>query len=497
MNVLLINPSCGFQPVMKSSPLGLLSIATYLKERGYDVRLYDRKLGKLSPRKAVQGFPPDAVGVSVASTADICDGVRISRWFRARGIPVIWGGQFSSVAPKTILREGGADYVVIKEGEITFLELLQAIETKGEAARVKGIVYLEPSGGMRLTPPRELADLAGFPGIDWSFINLPDYFYPDPKMGCERMLNLYSSKGCPGHCSFCYNKNFNHSQCRKRPNGLVVGEMQELAAKYGMDGITFVDEDMFGAGKDDMRDFCRRLRALDLNVKWRCFSRVASFSREDLSMLYDAGCRMIFFGIESGSPETLRRMRKNLDLTAVEDAIHACNEAGIMTTLSFVLGFPDETEGQLRETIRLMRRLESAMNTLMVLAYVPIPHTEAYSELVEAGRLPEARPLREWGRIQLREDISESFSEMSEREFHVIQAYFYWRIFRRKSRRPDEDGAGQREYIHSRIASSLRNILRQSLSGMCEWALSAAKFFLTIAWYAHAYPGIRKKYGLD
>jgi len=494
MNVLLVNPACGFQEQVKSAPLGLLSIGTYIKERGHQVRMYDRKLGRLSPKKAVQGFQPEVVGVSVASSAEIRDGIRISRWFRALGLPVVWGGQFSSLIPETILRDGGADYVVIEEGEITFYELVQALENKSELSQVKGIAYLGQSGEMCRTPAREFADLADFPMIDWSLIDVPKYFFPSGELNRDKVLCLYSSKGCPGQCAFCYNKVFHHSKCRYRPNEHVMGEIEVLATKFGMNGVYFVDDDMFGADKSDMRDFCQRLIKLDLGISWRCLMRVSRLSREDMKLMYDAGCRRIFVGLESGSPEVQKRMRKKIDLTTIESVIRNCNEIGIQTTCAFVLGFPGETEAQLRDTAQLMKRLVSSMNLMHVLAYFPVPCSEAYNALVEAGKLRASRTLRQWSKYRQREDIFDNFSDAPTRDMRVVQAYFVWQSLQYIIH---EKGSKRHGHLRNRIVNLLRGILQHNLFVVLMYSLSLLKYFLFLFWYSHAYPGIRKKYELE
>jgi len=494
MNVLLVKPSCGCESQVKSAPLGLLSIASYLKERGCCVHIYDRIMEKRSPEEAARAFWPDAVGVSVASTADVHDGVKVSRWFRKKGIPVIWGGQFASLVPEMVLKEGRADYVVMEEGEITFHELLRAIETKSGLAEVEGIAYLGQSGAVCRTPAREFADLADFPAIDWSLINPAEYFFPDTETGSEKMLCLYSSKGCPGHCAFCYNRLFHHSKHRKRPSGQVLAEMKELAEQYGMDGVYFVDDDMFGGNKSDLRDFCEQLRSLGLNVVWRCFANIGRLSSEDFRLMYEAGCRKIFCGLESGSPETLKCMRKTLNIATLENDVRSCHEAGIWTECSFVLGFPGETEGQLRDTVRLLLRLEPNLTKFQILMYFPVPGTEKYIQLVEAGRLTPPRTLREWGRHGAQEDMFDNFSDVPTRDLRVVQAHFYWKMFTRKT---NETGAARRKAVRRAFISLLRKISRQNFFNMFKFTLSSAKLFLTIAWYSHAYPGVRRKYGIE
>jgi len=423
--------------------------------------------------------------------ADINDGLRVSRRLRRLGIPVIWGGQFSSLVPEMILREGAADYVIIGEGEFTFLELMQALENRGGFAQVKGLAYLE-SGALRLTPAREHADLADMPVIDWSLIDPPKYFFPDAELGRKKVLCLYSSKGCSGRCAFCYNKDFHHSKCRKRPNEYVLREMEELSKKHGMDGVFFVDDDMFGEkSPEELRGFCESLRDLELGINWRCFTRATRLSREELELLHSAGCRRFFCGVESGSPEILWRMRKRDDLARLEGSIRDCNEAGIAVTCGFVLGFPGETQAQLRETAQLMKRLDARPNRLQILMHFPFPGSDTYNELVEGGRLDPPKTLREWGKYKLREDIFDNEFNVPARDMHVLQAYFGWRgVFRKDER-------AKRETARSTLGSSLQGIFRQNFFTMIKFIFSSTKYFLTIAWYAHAWPGIRKKYGLD
>ena len=496
MNVMLVNPNCGFQTYMKSAPLGLLSIATYLKQRGCDVRLYDRKIEMLSPEKATACFWPDAVGVCVGATADVRDGIKISKWFHERGVTVIWGGQFASIIPELVLREGYADYVAIGEGEVTFHELLQAVGGKGEVAGVNGLAYLE-SGEMHLTAARQATNLADFPVIDNSFVDVPKYFFTHVEISRERVLCIYASKGCPGSCTFCYNTGFHRSTCRNRPVDFVLREIEELATNYGMNGIFFVDDDMFGANKNDMLEFCRRLRDLNrdlsLDITWRCFARAAQYSREELQLLYDAGCRRIFCGVESGSQQELERMNKGVNLEDIENAMRMCHEVGIATASSFVLGFTDETEAQLMETVRVLKRFESPMNWYQISKYFPLPGSAMWNQLVAAGRLVPPKTLYEWGKFKLQEDIFGNFCHVPTRDLHVVQAHFYWKSFFRKT---SEKGRVKREVAISAIRSGLRNILRQNLINMTRYAFSSGLFFLKITWYAHAYPGVRKKYEL-
>ena len=488
MNILLVNANGGFRPSTQPASLGLLSIGTYLKERGYHVRVYDRTIEKTSLKKVLLGFQPDAVGVSVSSMRHLEDGIAVSRRLREMGIPVVWGGHMATFASELVLLEGCADYVVMGEGEITFHKLLQAIEKKLETAQIRGLVYLDASGRVYRTPEREHADLADFPVIDWSLIDPRKCF--SPHICCSKMTMIYGAKGCPGQCAFCFNKGFHHCKYRKRPNEYVIKEIKELATKYGMDGFEFVDE-MFGVDKAELYDFCDRLRALNLNLVWGCATRLGHLTREDLQYMYDSGFRWIFYGVESGSPEMLKRIRKGINLATIDRDFQYCNEIGIYALSGFIVGLPDETEEQLRDSVRLMLRLNAdACNITM---FNPVPGSELYDYLVETGRLTPLQTLKEGGGPLWTSGMEVNYSNIPMRDLHVIQSFFLWRTFWRKNIAKD---SARYAFALKTIGESLRQIMKQGFFYMIKYAFSSAKIFLSIAWYTYAYPGVRKKYGL-
>jgi len=490
MNVLLVNPNSGVQTVPPTAPLGLLSIATYLKERGFYVRLYDRNAEKISLGKVLETFRPDAAGISVMSMTHIHDGADVSGKLRALGIPVVWGGAMATMAAELILRERAADYVVAGEGEITFHKLLRAIEEKQELGRVKGIAYLDGSETVCYTPDRDFADLADFPVIDWSFINPEKHLISH--MSSKRMMYLYCSKGCTGRCSFCINKGFHRCTYRRRPNEYVVREIEELAGKHGMDGVYFADE-LFGVHKGDLYDLCDRLRVLNLGITWCCQTRIGHLKREDLQVMYDAGLRWIYYGVESGSPETLNRIHKNIDLTGLDRELRDCKEIGIFALCGFIVGFPDETEAQLRDTVRMMLRINAGQAKAQM--FFPVPGSELYKDLVDSGRLIPLRTLKAWERSGSMAVFGQAanYSNVPARELSVIQAFFHWRAFFGRSA---ERNAPPFKVMLAAVKSTLISAWKNGFWHMCMEAFTSLKIFMTVVWYTFAYPGIRKKYGL-
>ena len=488
MNVLLINPNHNdFTANVKSAPLGLLSIATYSKQRGFRVRIYDRNTEKTSLEKAVAAFRPDVVGLSVPSYLHIRDSIAVSHWLREKGLPVVWGGHIAFDLPEMILREGCADYVVSGEGEITFHALLEALEKKLDITQIKGLAYLDAAGAFCRTPEREFADLADFPPIDWTLVDPRKYFAPH--VHASKMLYVYCSKGCPARCAFCINEAYYHCKYRKRPNAHVISELKVLVNEYGLDGANFSDE-MFGADKDDLYDLCAQLR--ELHIFWGCQTRLGHLKREDLRHMYDAGCRWIYFGVESGSPETLRRIRKGIDLSRIDLDFRYCREIGIVALSGFIIGFPDETQEQVQETVRLILRLNPSV--CRVNHFNPYPNSELYQQLIESGRMAPSHTLQEMSdAFSFLGKVPYNFSQVPARDLRVIQSFFLWQTL---SRTKLPKGSTWLQYVFSMLLSLFENLFAQGVAAALRHLFSPVRLFLSTAWYRFAYPGIRKKYGL-
>jgi len=388
------------------------------------------------------------------------------------------------------LMEGRADYVVVSEGEITFCELLRAMEAKQGIEQVEGIVYRDGSGALCRTPDRPFANLAEFPVIDWSFIDPKKYFASNTC--CDNMMHLYVSKGCPGRCAFCINEMFHRCRYRKRPNEYVMREIRELAEHHGMEGVTFADE-FFGVNKKDLYDLCDRLRALNRNLVWGCMTRIGHLSREDLRYMYDSGMRWIFYGQESGSPEMLERIHKNTGVAVTERENRDCKEIGIQPLYGFIIGYPDETVEQLRDTVRMIQRLDADMH---IVVFFPFPGTELYQYLVDNGRFTPFQSLKEWSRksAAIMQGLVGNYSNVPTRDLLVIQSVLLWRrIFRRRA---EKKASGLRVILDS-IMMNLRHAWRGGLLHICAGIYSSLKTFLSLAWYTYAYPAVREKYGLS
>lgn len=487
MKVLLVNPNTGYYTRALSNPLGLLSIATYLKLQGHEVKLYDRCIDKLKLKKVIKSFQPEIVGISVMSSRGLKDAIRVSKYMSAMGLTIVWGGQLPSMQTELVLKNKYVDIVSLGEGEETWKELLYCIENGKNYSNLKGIAYRQ-GDKIKINPCRDFSDLRDMPILEWPILDVPKYM--QTYLGCKKMMYLYSSKGCPCRCAFCSNVNFHKSTHRKRPNEFVVEEIKYLIENHELDGVFFSDE-LWCTKRSDMIDFCGRVKENNLEFHWGVQLRVGMLNEEDYQMMFKAGCRWIFFGIESGSDEMLHKIHKNIDKNAIKPTMDILRKIGITSICSFIIGFPDETAEQLKETVELIKNINA--NLTPIYHFTPLPGTELYSEMVEHGRYNSAKSLEELAKIIATESVGVNLSSVPTKDLRVIRSWFHWKGFTNKQAYTTGKAF---EFAKQTIISGLHSI---SLKGPVSFfvnGFSALYEFLYVLWYSHAYPKINEKYNL-
>jgi len=487
LNVLLICPKPKISTRTDSAPLGILSIATYLKEKGHNVRFIDREVYPYNVDKIIREFQPALVGIAVMSTKAIPDALAISEKARYLKIPVVWGGTFTSLIAELVLKSGKVDFVAIGEGEVTMLELIGSLSGAMPLDKVDGLAFIK-DGKIIYNNPREFADLADFPIIDWSLVDPEKYFRA--YFGCKKMIYLYGSKGCPGQCTFCMNKEYHRCTYRKRPMAYVLKEIEYLVTNCGLDGVYFSDENCCGTRRE-MHDFCDSIKATGLHFVWGCQTRINGFLEEDFKYMYDAGCRWIYFGIESGSKERLAAVKKGIAYDKIMETVTNCYNAGIVAISGFIIGFPDEDEQELRQTIELAKKMPFTMWAFH--HFIPVPGSELYYSLIADGKYELPSDLSEMTRISPADKIIKNFSKIPTKELNVVWSYFMISTFARK--RTDKS-AKPFSFAIKIVKEQLSDIAKGGLAAFFINFVKTANVFLTYLYYYFCFPKIRKKYGL-
>ena len=247
MKIMLINPSLPVFGRVPSLPLGLISIASYLNHYGHEAKIVECLVENSNFESEIDKFKPDIIGISVLSYLSSIEAKRLTGIIRKKKIPVVWGGQTPTAMPELVLRaaESGklvigevgvagilgkskAPVKILGEGEITWLELVNTLSNGGDINGVNGLAFLE-NGSVKFTPQRNVADISLFPDIDWELVDVEKYF--SSFFGCDKMLYLHASKGCPAQCTFCSNQIYHQHKNRCRNPEQVIRDIDYLYSK--------------------------------------------------------------------------------------------------------------------------------------------------------------------------------------------------------------------------------------------------------------------------
>ncbi len=485
---MLINPSLPVFGRVPSLPLGLISIASYLNHYGHEAKIVECLVESSDVEAEIKSFQPDIVGISVLSFLSGTEAKKLTALIKKTGVPVVWGGQAPTSMPELILREASPDYIILGEGEITWLELVNTIENGGNIGRVNGLAYLE-SGNVKFTQQRDVADISLFPDLDWNLVSVEKYF--SSFFGCDKMLYLHASKGCPAQCTFCSNQIYHQHKNRCRNPEQIIKDIDYFYSK-GTNGIYFSDE-LFIPQREKRTALCEMLIERGYDLTWGCQMRLGVLNEEDIKLMYKAGCRWILFGIESGNPERIKTIKKNIDLKIAKETIAWCENAGMTVQASFIIGFPEETEDELRESIRFAKNLNASIINMNILT--PLPNSEIYLYANKEKKFFFPDSITEIA-MEIEQDATNkvivNLSCVSDTDLKVIHNYFHWQSFVGKGTvRNDSYGI-----IKKLARDTFNRIFKHGIKGFFYGTYSSAKQFLTVYYYSHFFRSTIKRYNL-
>lgn len=437
MKVLLITPQLKYNIDTPPIPLGIISIGTHLKKKGYDVVIYDRSVNRESMASVCKKEKPDIVGISLISTKMLEDAIVVSKFFHSKNVKVVWGGIFPSELPEVFLKEEYIDFVSIGEGEYTWEELLVALENGRSFDEIKGLAFCDASGNVKVNPERPVMKGEELLAPDYTLINIDDYLTDYDIMLGRACLWVNTAKGCPHQCTFCYNKAFHHCRYRRRTPESYMTEIKYILDNSKADSVFFADE-IWCFSKEDMYERCRIIKESGLEFTWGCFMNVGILDAEDYRYMYECGCRLIYFGLESGSQKRLDSVKKPIkDISKAAEEIEYCADVGISPFVSFIIGFPDETKEELEATARLLKRV-SYSGKLFCYFYIPYIGSELYNELVRKNKLAPITSIDQFNikfpYNTLTKGADRNFTKVSLKELNLIYSYsLLWSFFNKKS----------------------------------------------------------------
>lgn len=372
------------QKVMKPyPPLGLQYISSYLEHNGFPNAIFDTTFSSFEAlQKYLEKEPPSLLGIytNLMTKLNVLHIIRMAKESPIlKHIRIVLGGPEVRHHREDFLRYG-ADIIVFGEGEATMLELARHFEAGGamELGHIQGVAYLDEEGNVADTGDRPfLPDLDSLPLPGREKIPLQQYFDAWRRRHGYSMISISTMRGCPYSCKWCSRAVYGKSYRRRSP-AKVVEEIAWLKEHYDFDRIWFVD-DVFTINHGWLREFACQIQEKGLATPYEAISRADRMNEEVIQLLRDSGCFRIWIGAESGSQRILDAMNRMVKVEKAGEMIQLARLYGIEAGSFIMLGYPGETEADIRTTLRFLKRSRPDHFTLTI-AY-PIKGTPMYEEV--------------------------------------------------------------------------------------------------------------------
>ncbi len=384
--ILFIYPNVGSQLGFN---YGIAHLSAVLKEAGHDVALWqlcedieplpseDQYIRRIKQEAA------DIIGFSVV-TNQWPYTQKLARWTRkATKVPMVCGGIHTMAAGEQVLQSGYFDYIIRGEAEEALAEFVEKIDNRQSVQQIKNLGYRH-AGRVHLNPLRPLPDLTKLPFKDYDIFDFQNIIN-----GKNGWVGLIASRGCPFSCTYCFNHQL-VSHYRKDLNcsfkGLnyirhfsveqMMNEIDYLQRRYQNISMFILDDDLFTFYRPYVEQFCAeyaRISSLPFVVN----AHVGFFEKQRARCLADAGCKIVKFGVESGSERVRRQiLRRRMKNESIVKAIETAHQYGLHTSVFLMIGLPAETRDDVMKTIRLMARTKPGRYRWSF--FFPFPGTEAY-----------------------------------------------------------------------------------------------------------------------
>jgi radical SAM superfamily enzyme YgiQ (UPF0313 family) len=401
--IIFVNPRAT-RPKNRRFPLSIMSVAAALPD-GVSWEIVDGNRPGCDPLAEITGMigaragSPDPVrmlAMTVMPGPQLVSAVPLARALKEGypSIPIVWGGYFPSLYPSPVLDSNYVDWVVRGQGEQTFVELLDVVDDRRDPATVAGLAYRDGEDH-RIGPERPWIGPDALPPPPYHRIAIDDYL--QPTILGERSGVYQASIGCPYGCKFCGVISVFGSREKMQSPARTAEHLGMLARGHGMDSVHFYDNNFF-IREEHAIELCERLEPLGL--AWWCEARIDAllrFSDDTWRAVRKAGLRMVFLGAESGSNDVLRRMNKKLTTEQTLELAARAKEHDIVPEFSFVLGDPDDPEGEIENTLAFIRQLKHVNPAMELITYFYTPTPQRRGTYGDVDALAGTPPsLEEW-----------------------------------------------------------------------------------------------------
>ncbi|MFC2051126.1 B12-binding domain-containing radical SAM protein [Chloroflexota bacterium] len=403
-------------------PLGIGYLAAVLKREGVDVTVYCQDVFHYPNNhlaKLLQANDYDLIGVGFLSprfketVLPLCQVINENK----KDAWLVLGGHGTSPIPEYMLRKTKADVVAIGEAEDTIVELIRCKVDRADLSGVKGIAYWQSDEVIVNQRRQPIRDLDSIPSIPWDLFPMGKYLTCSLRPGqdkADRNLAIITSRGCIGHCSFCYRM---EKGIRLRSIENVVEEMKFLNSKYGVTYFDIIDE-LFLLKKARLFEFEDTLRKNNLKIKFLCAARVDMFDKEIAECLKRIGCQFLAVGFESVSQQVLNRMHKRTTVEQNFNLAEICTEVGLTMGLNFIWGNIYDTEESLKGIVSFLEKYNTYEQIRTLRPPTPYPGSPLYHDAIEMGLLKDAEDFFE--KAKNSDLLTVNFTDIPEEEFYKL-----------------------------------------------------------------------------
>ena len=415
--VLFINPPTSRNQFIGSDnyfPLGLLSIASILKKHKIESKIidinnifYNKNLNheilnlyienQLIP--FITEYNPDIIGIGCIFCGAFKNLLTISQKIKKKfsEIPIVTGGIHPTQFPSEILKKYEfIDYIILGEGEHTFLELTNSLMQKDNKYEdIDGIAFRKNNNIIVNPKTKFIKNLHDLPNINYNIIDVTDYkmdtssWYSPKNIPVKQPFPVITSRSCPNHCSFCNMRSVHGPKIRYRPPNDVLHEIEYLYDTYNIRYFQFIDDNLT-FNRQRIIDICNGIIAKNLTIQFDTPSGVAisTLDKDVIDLMVEAGMVRISIAIESGS-EYIRNniMHKHLKTEKIFEVVDACIEHHhLFINAFFIIGMPQETMQTLEETYNLITKLY--LDKYAISYATPFPGTELFNYCQKNKLLP-------------------------------------------------------------------------------------------------------------
>lgn len=350
-------------------PTDLMYLAAVAEREGLEAKIADYSQGG-NFEEDLQNFKPDYLVVNVATPTFKSDlsAMTVAKEICPNIITIAKGAAFLTVAFEVMYFQKDLDLILFGEPEDTLKEILQG----KPYSEILGLYYRDDLRAKFTGSRPFIEDLDRLPFPARHLVDNNIYRRPDNN---QVQATIKVSRGCPFHCFFCLATPVSGAKVRKRSPENIVEEIRECVNKYGIKNFLFWS-DIFNIDKEWVMELCQKIIDSGLDITWSANTRADTADEEMAQKMYEAGCRLVSIGVESGSQEMLDKIGKKITLDDVRLTVKIFKKAGIKIYNYFVIGLPWEDEETVEDTIDFAIELDS--DFISFYTATPLPGTRFY-----------------------------------------------------------------------------------------------------------------------